>query len=312
MVSRRTFLRQTSAGLAALATARSLAAESAPRPSQIVDTHTHFYDPSRPQGVPWPNPKDDVLYRPTLPTEFQKLTQPLGVTGTVVVEASPWVEDNQWLLDLAKDNPFLVGIVGNLKAGQPEFREQLARFARNPLFRGIRIRGDELRDLPANREYLSDMRRLADANLTVDVLGGAPILPGVAKLAELVPTLNIVMDHLPFDMPTDADKAKPFDDALQAIGKQPHVFAKISHVLKRPSDPTDLDTYRPQLDSLWKTFGPDRVFYGSNWPVSNRAATYENILTLMLQYTATLGTEAADKYFWKNSQTAYGWQPRNP
>ncbi|MCA9219332.1 MAG: twin-arginine translocation signal domain-containing protein [Planctomycetales bacterium] len=56
MVSRRTFLRQTSAGLAALATARSLAAESAPRPSQIVDTHAHFYAPSRPQGVPWPNP----------------------------------------------------------------------------------------------------------------------------------------------------------------------------------------------------------------------------------------------------------------
>ena len=57
----------------------------------IVDTHTHFYDPSRPQGVPWPSPNDDVLYRTTLPEHYRELAVPMGVSGTVVVEASAWL-----------------------------------------------------------------------------------------------------------------------------------------------------------------------------------------------------------------------------
>ena len=84
-----------------------LAALAAPSSSIcVVDTHTHFYDPSRPQGVPWPPKSETTLYRTVLPAEFQKLAEPQGVKGTVVVEASAWVEDNQWVLDLAANDPF--------------------------------------------------------------------------------------------------------------------------------------------------------------------------------------------------------------
>ncbi|MFO1461569.1 MAG: hypothetical protein U1G08_19470 [Verrucomicrobiota bacterium] len=71
------------------------------RAISIIDSHTHFYDPTRPEGVPWPDSKDPVLYRPVLPAEFTALTSPLGV-GTVVIEASPRPKDNEWLLALAE------------------------------------------------------------------------------------------------------------------------------------------------------------------------------------------------------------------
>ena len=71
-------------------------------PPEVIDSHTHFYDPSRPEGVPWPPPDDKVLRRTVLPAEWERVVAPLGVTGTVAVEASPWVEDTQWLLDLAE------------------------------------------------------------------------------------------------------------------------------------------------------------------------------------------------------------------
>ena len=74
----------------------------------IIDTHTHFYDPSRPQGVPWPGPENELLYRTVLPEHYRQIAEPEGVTGTVVVEASAWLDDNQWILDLAKDDPFNV------------------------------------------------------------------------------------------------------------------------------------------------------------------------------------------------------------
>src|SRR5262245_38447970 len=91
-----------------------------PMPVTILDTHTHFYDTARPhppgrdRPVPWPPPSEGpVLYRPVLPAEYVKMVAPLGFKGTVVVEASEWLEDNQWLLDLAVRNPVIVGIVGN-------------------------------------------------------------------------------------------------------------------------------------------------------------------------------------------------------
>ncbi|MDQ1316881.1 MAG: L-fuconolactonase, partial [Candidatus Poribacteria bacterium] len=67
----------------------------------IIDTHTHFYDPTRTQGAPWPDPNDKVLYRRVLPADYKDLAVPQGVSGTIVVEASEWIEDNQWILDLA-------------------------------------------------------------------------------------------------------------------------------------------------------------------------------------------------------------------
>jgi hypothetical protein len=170
MISRRDVLR----GGAGLVAGRFLNVAKVPagdedRPA-LVDCHTHFYDPARPEGVPWPGKDDEVLYRTVLPKHFLELSATLGVTKTVVVEASPWLEDNAWLLTLAETNPSIVGIVGNLAPGQPQFADHLRRFAANKLFRGIRIGHDTLRKGLALPAFLADVRRLAErgvATLTI-------------------------------------------------------------------------------------------------------------------------------------------------
>ena len=73
--------------------AGACASALAQTPPQIIDAHTHFFDPARPQGVPWPAKTEAVLYKQTLPKHFQEATRGLGVRGTVVVEASAWLED---------------------------------------------------------------------------------------------------------------------------------------------------------------------------------------------------------------------------
>src|SRR3954447_11333599 len=90
----------------------AVAAAASPHP--IIDTHIHLFDPTRPQGVPWPAKDNAKLYRPALPDRYRKLTAPFGVTAAVAVEASPWLEDNQWLLDTAARDHIIVGVVGNL------------------------------------------------------------------------------------------------------------------------------------------------------------------------------------------------------
>ena len=104
----------------------------------IIDTHIHLFDTRRPQGVPWPDKKDAILYQPALPDRYRKIAAPLGIVGAIEVEASPWLEDNQWVLDVSAKDKMIVGTVGDLEPGKPEFRKQLDRFHRNPLFLGIR------------------------------------------------------------------------------------------------------------------------------------------------------------------------------
>ena len=126
----------------------------------IIDTHTHFYDPTRPEGTPWPDPRDEVLYRRVLPEDYKALAVPQGVSGTVVVEASEWVEDNQWILNLAADEPFIVGFVGNLQPGSKDFGSNLERFSANPLFRGIRPRRANIKNFEKDA-FLADIGKLA-------------------------------------------------------------------------------------------------------------------------------------------------------
>jgi len=135
-MTRRTFL----AGVAAAAGTRAVAggtSQNAPIP--IIDTHIHLYDPTRPQGVPWSAPRaPGTAPQPALPDRYRALAEPLGVVGAIEVEASPWIEDNLWVLEVAERDPIMVGTIGNLQPEQPEFAEYLARYHKNPLFRGIR------------------------------------------------------------------------------------------------------------------------------------------------------------------------------
>lgn len=313
-ITRRDFLK-SGTGMAAgvLAAPLELTAQSTDRPA-IVDCHTHFYDPTRPEGVPWPGKDDRVLYRTVLPRHFLEQAAPLGVTKTVVVEASPRVEDNAWLLELAARNPAIVGVVGNLAPGRPEFADNLKRFAANRIFRGIRVGHEALRAGLAQREYLADLRRLAERDLELDINGGPAMPADVARLAEKIPDLRIVINHL---ANLDVDGAAPpaeWREGMQAAARHPRVFCKVSalveHAKPKAGDqasgvPADVDFYRPVLDAIWGIFGDDRLIYGSNWPVSDRYASYKTLFSIVDRYVKGRGAAAAEKFFWKNALVAY-------
>jgi predicted TIM-barrel fold metal-dependent hydrolase len=309
--SRREFLQRAALMTAApLCRAWDLGAETAPGAPPAIDTHTHFYDPTRKQGVPWPPPGETVLYKPHYPREFQTLTQPHHVVGTVVVEASPWVEDNQWILDLAKQDPFIVGFIGNLELGKPEFAGNLKRFGDNPIFRGLRVNGRALAAGLGQAAFENDLRRLGERQYALDVLGDGAMLPDVLRVAKLAPGLRIVIDHLPFG--EWDNNVEAMRRALADVAQSPSIYAKVSNVM-RQVDGRVVETpesYRPALDALWALFGADRLVFGSNWPVSNRVAPYASLYKIVADYFLTKGSTGAEKFFSKNSRAAYRWIPR--
>ena len=224
-MNRRRFLQTTTA-----AALLHESVQAAPPATRIIDTHTHFYDPSRPGGVPWPT-KGSQLYRTVLPADWLAVAAPHGVKETVIVEASPLVEDNQWILDLAAKEKSIVGFVGHLDPGD-EFAGHLERFAANPIFRGVRWSGAFLQDAAKQEAVLAGAKALAKYGLELDLNGGPSYLPHAAKLAADVPDLRVLINHL--GASGDPQSLRPeWKDNIRAVTKLPNVFMKVSASLSR-------------------------------------------------------------------------------
>src|SRR5208283_565240 len=90
----------------------ALAASAQPLPIPIVDCHIHLFDQTRPQGAPYSGGRGNT--QPAVPARYRKLAAPLGIVGAVEIDASPWVEDNLWVLEQEEKETFMVGTAGNL------------------------------------------------------------------------------------------------------------------------------------------------------------------------------------------------------
>lgn len=300
-VNRRKFM--AAAGGAVLAAAT---------PAGAIDTHIHLFDPGRPGGIPWPPPDDPIRSKPTYPDRFRSVAGPHGVEAAIVVECSPRIEDNQWVLDVSANDPSVVGLVGFLDAGQPGFGAHLERFSRNPLFRGIRygnLWGRSLADQMDNPRFVEDMGLLAQAGLALDTANpDLKLLEAMLKLSDRLPALRMVVDHLPKIQVPQADRNR-FRRILQGFAARPQTYVKLSAVLLQRNGRVsyDIADYRNTLDEIFGAFGEDRVLYGSDWPNSDPLGSYGQVIGIVREYYADKSAAAHEKYFRTNSEAAYRW-----
>lgn len=283
----------------------------------IIDTHIHLFDTLRPGGVPWPEKTDAAIYKPALPPRYVEMTASLGVVGAIAIEASPLPSDNQWLLNVARNHPVMVGVVGDLVPGSPTYMSDLERLHGDPLFLGIRYGNLWNRDLAAdldNPGFVDGLKALAQAGLVLDSANpDAKLIGAIVQVAERVPDLRIVIDHLPHaPIPDNADERERYWANLKLLAGSPRVFVKLSEIPMRENGKliTDPHYYQAGLDTLWDIFGEDHVLFGSDWPNGDHVATYAQTFSIVRAYMARNSASAREKYFWKNSIAAYRWQRR--
>ncbi len=316
-LTRRDFLQ--SAGVAAVTAAVGTGAAgtepacAATMAFPVIDCHTHFYDPQRPEGVPWPG-RDSSLYRTVLPADLRKLPQHLRVTGTIVVEASSWLRDNDWLLELAQREAFVVGVVGNLNPESDDFVQQVRRLSANRLFRGIRVSGQRVQGL-LQQQRSRILGVLAEHDLALDVNGGPETPELLSRLAAEQPQLRIVLNHLGNPAVTREPPPASWVSGIRAAAASANVFCKVSALVEGAARnggkaPEQLDFYRPYLDVVWGAFGDGRVIYGSNWPVSEQAADYRVLQKLVADYAVERGVDVPLKFFGGNSKAVWKWVER--
>jgi L-fuconolactonase len=289
-----------------------------PIPIPIIDTHIHLFDPRRPGGVPWPAKTDTALYKAALPERYERLASPFGVVGAIVIEASNLASDNDWVLNVAANHPIIVGMVGDLIPGTPSYQKDLDRLHANPLFLGIRYGNLWDRNLAVDAKkpgFLPGLKMLAERGLVMDSANPDPsLIRAIAGVADHIPELRIVIDHLPSaPVPSGAAAHDEYWSLLRHLAQNKNVFVKLSEVIAARIEQAGGPTFNQEtLGALWDVFGEDHVLYASDWPNSDHHATYAETITVVRDFVKAKGRKAEEKFFWKNSVAAYRWHPRQP
>jgi L-fuconolactonase len=247
------------------------------------------------------------LRRAFLPEDLRPLLQETGVVQSVLVQAQASLDETYWFLRLAEANYFIAGVVGWVDITAPDLAEVLDKLMQHPKFKGVRHQvEDEPDEAWLNRpDVLRGFKELARRNLPYDLLIKPKHLRYIPAIAEQIPELRMVVDHIakPAIVLNDFDNwARDFAVAARI----PNVWCKLSGMITeadwRQWKPSDL---KPYIDYLIEHFGFDRLMFGSDWPVCLLAGTYKQVFEALDENLSGINDSQKAKIFGGNAQHFY-------
>lgn len=245
----------------------------------MIDAHQHFWRIER-GDYGWLGPHLAPLWRDFGPEDLRPLMARTGVVRSIAVQAAPTEAETDHLLELAARTPFVAGVVGWLDMESPAFPQRLAHYAANPLFLGLRPMVHDIADdrWLCRPVVLRHLALVADAGLAFDLLLRPRHLPAAIEALQRTPGLRAVVDHLA--KPEIATGAfQPWLGDLARIAEIPDVFCKISGLITEAAHACwTLEQLRPYVEHACALFGPDRLVFGSDWPVCTLAGSYAEVV----------------------------------
>ena len=273
-----------------------------------IDAHQHFwvYDAEQ---YPW-IPPGSPLQRDWLPDDLARNLARHRVDGSIAVQARQNEQESRWLLTLADHCPSIFGVVGWVDLRSETVGEQLAILAKHPRFVGVRhVLQDETDDrFMLQPDFQRGIAALAGDKLTYDLLIYPRQLASAITLVRNFPGQPFVLDHLA-KPPIKSRELSPWREQIRELARLPNIMCKVSGMVTeadhRTAKPED---FTPYLEVVSEAFGPDRLMFGSDWPVCLLAATYDQVIELVARFlepfssadqSAIMGGNAARFYLRK-------------
>lgn len=267
----------------------------------MIDAHQHFWQLGR-FDYPWMSKDLGVLYRDYLPSDLAPILKQNGIEKTVLVQASNSSAESRWLLDLADANDFIAGVVGWVDLTTSEI-DNLS----HPKLKGIRhlVESEPNDDWLIQPSVLAGLQKLSARGLTYDLLVHTRHLKHVPVLAETCPDLRLVIDHLA-KPPIARNEINEWSRGFEPLARYPNISCKLSGLVTEANwSIWKADDLRPYVDCALEFFGPDRMMFGSDYPVCLLAASYDRVLDSFLEILKDLNSTDREKIFSTNAAKFY-------
>jgi L-fuconolactonase len=245
-----------------------------------IDAHQHFWNLEKVK-YPWLVPAFGPIYRTIEAAELEPLLKANGIDQTVIVQAADSYEDTEYMLETAAQYDWVAGVVGWVPLNKPdEAAKKLEHYTKNPLFKGVRhlIHNEKDPNWVVQPEVIEGLKVLASYGLTFDVVAVLPEhLQHVAALAEQIPSLKLVIDHLGHP-PIKDKQMEPWASLIKKTAAFPNVYAKLSGLSTLADwESWSAEDIKPYIDYAFDIFGAERLLFGSDWPVANLAGDYTKV-----------------------------------
>lgn len=246
-----------------------------------MDAHQHFWS-LREVEYPWLTQSQyGPIFRDFGPADLEPLLRAAGITHTITVQAANSFADTDAMLAHAERRPWIAGVTGWVPLLEPRAAERaLERYCRHPAFRGVRhlVHDEPDPDWLLRAPVRESLAMLAERGVLFEIPAVFPRhLVHVPALAEELPELKIVIDHLA-KPPIDRGELEPWATQLAAAASHANVYAKVSG-LNTAADPAgwSAEELRPFVEVAVDVFGPERLMFGSDWPVCLMAGDYMRV-----------------------------------
>ena len=277
----------------------------------VVDAHHHLWDLSV-RDQDWiTGPALAPLRRDFLLADYRPLAEGSGVTASVVVQTVTVPGETPELLALAAGSDLIAGVVGWTDLTAPDIADRIAALAERPgsaKLVGLRhqVQTEPDPDSLTRSEVLRGLAAVARAGLVYDLVITAGQLAASARAAAAVPDLVFVLDHLG-KPPIVSGRTEPWARDLRRLAALPNTSAKLSGLVTEASWPEwQVADLRPYVETALDAFGPERLMFGSDWPVCTLAASYPDVLAAARDLTAGLSPAEREAVFAGTAASVYG------
>jgi L-fuconolactonase len=276
----------------------------------MLDAHQHFWKVDR-GDYSWMTPDLKPLYRDFGPGDLLPHLQQAEITRTVLIQAAETEAETDFLLDIAARTEFVAGVVGWVDMLADNFPSRLAHYAAQPKWVGIRPMLQEHDPaVIADPRFRAALAEIARRGIPFDILTYPRHLSAMTEAVRATPGLHAIVDHISKPDMTRSMDAK-WCSEIEAMAAMTGVYCKISGLVTEAGPGWSIDRIRPFVEFVAHAFGPDRLVFGSDWPVCTLAASYGQVLELARSILGSLyGPEQMQGIMETNGQRFYRLESR--
>ena len=274
----------------------------------MIDAHQHYWNPAR-GDYDWMPMDNAILARPYTPHDLAPALIDAGISHTVLVQAAATVEETEYMLGIADATDSVAGVVGWVDFERPDHRAHLERLAGHPKFKGVR---PMIQDIPDVDWMLRDdvqwgYQAVTDLDLTFDALGFPQHLDNFLTLLSRYPDMRVVLDHCmkPVIRAHSPENLDRWAAGMTRLANETQAYCKFSGLVTEATEDWTVEALRPYADHVIEAFGPDRVMWGSDWPVCRLRGEYTDWRKAAVELTSDLSDEERHRIFQGTAREFY-------